>query len=183
MDAVVVVGQIRSQHYSRGKSQASGDFRGINCRSFESVAGILPSPRSRRCSCSNHPEPKSPNFYSEPPKHKRKRRACSQNSPPSPKGAAFTNNASCSELWAGPAYSNSPPPSSLPIPKFSLRPKRSVSLEINIPKSIVLLHSISKSAPSSPIGEPPSSACNFLFNAATATENLRRILQLDIADD
>jgi hypothetical protein len=38
----------------------------------------------------------------------------------------FVNeNLPFSERWADPAYSNSPPPSSLPIPKFSTRsPKR-----------------------------------------------------------
>lgn len=52
---------------------------------------------------------------------------------------------SFSELWAGPAYSNSPPPSSLPMPKFSLRTKRNASLEFPTSASDIDLRPIAKS--------------------------------------
>ncbi|KAK6788411.1 hypothetical protein RDI58_016936 [Solanum bulbocastanum] len=58
-----------------------------------------------------------------------------------------------SELWAGPAYSNSPPPSSLPMPKFFLRPKRNASLEFPSSVSDIDLRPIAKSAPASPTRE------------------------------
>ncbi|KAI4967787.1 hypothetical protein ZWY2020_014160 [Hordeum vulgare] len=88
------------------------------------------------------------------------------------------------ELWAGPAYSNSPPPSSLPIPKFSLHQKRSVSLELppadRTEHVEVLVHA--KSAPST-----PTAGSGFGFfgenDTAIATENLRRILNLEITED
>ncbi|XP_042383271.1 uncharacterized protein LOC121975596 [Zingiber officinale] len=184
METVVVVGSHRSKYYSRGKSQPSRDFGGFSCRNFESATRVLPSRSSRLCYCYGLSELKSPSFYSDQQqKQRRKRKTISQNNPPSPKGDAFTEKTSCSERWAGPTYSNSPPPSSLPIPTFSLRQKRSVSLELQIPISDVILHSLSKSAPTSPTRESPSSASNFQFNTTIATENLRRILQLDIADD
>lgn len=95
------------------------------------------------------------------------------------------NELSYSERWAGPAYSNSPPPSSLPIPKFSSRPKRTVSLDLpssSAPK--FNLFSIAKSAPSSPTRDriTPFSG-NFRDSDESATKNLRRILNLDSADE
>ncbi|KAG6525051.1 hypothetical protein ZIOFF_015003 [Zingiber officinale] len=183
METVFVVGPHRSKYHSRGKSQPSRDFGGFSCRTFESAARVMPSSCSRLSYCYGHVEPKSPSYYTDQQqKQRRKRKTISLNTPPSPKGDAFSEKTFYSERWAGPAYSNSPPPSSLPIPTFSLRQKRSVSLELQIPKSDVVLHSLSKSAPSSPTRESPSSAGNFLFNTTIATENLRRILQLDIAD-
>jgi hypothetical protein len=88
------------------------------------------------------------------------------------------------ELWAGPGFCNSPPPSSLPIPKFSLHQKRSVSLEFppadRSDDEEVPVHA--KSAPSSPTAG--SGATFFSGTDATiATENLRRILHLKIEDD
>ncbi|RZS06031.1 hypothetical protein BHM03_00036655 [Ensete ventricosum] len=195
METLVVVSQHRNQCFGRSRSQLSDrfgsspsrTFRGINCRSFESGFDSLCSPPSRVSSFNSHPAPKSPCFYSEPPKRSGRSKPIPINPPPSPKGAAFNGYYSYSELWAGPAYSNSPPPSSLPIPGFSLRQKRSVSFELPIPKPEVSLRSISKSAPSSPTRESTSSAKNTLpyiaTATATATENLRRILHLDIADD
>jgi hypothetical protein len=58
---------------------------------------------------------------------------------------------SFSELWAGPTYSNSPPPSSLLIPKFSLRPKRTMLLDFprSVPEMIKTHHPMAKSAPPS----------------------------------
>eukprot|EP00252_Welwitschia_mirabilis_P010819 TRINITY_DN2438_c0_g1_i1.p1 TRINITY_DN2438_c0_g1~~TRINITY_DN2438_c0_g1_i1.p1 ORF type:complete len:249 (+),score=32.62 TRINITY_DN2438_c0_g1_i1:533-1279(+) len=78
------------------------------------------------------------------------------------------------ENWAGPAYSNSPPPSSLPFPKFSIRERRSVSLDLppeNNEFSEVLSKSVS--LPASPTRE------DFTLDVVSATRNLRRILNLD----
>ncbi|KAI3788168.1 hypothetical protein L2E82_00880 [Cichorium intybus] len=62
-----------------------------------------------------------------------------------------------SELWVGPAYSNSPPPSSLSIPNFSVKQKRTVSLDLpSVSASGVdLLTLISKFEPT---GDPCVSA-------------------------
>lgn len=87
-----------------------------------------------------------------------------------------------SELWAGPAYSNSPPPSSLPIPKFSLRPKRTVSLDLPTVASEIDLPPLSKSAPASPRERSPSPS-NLFDIADSATKTLRRMLNLDIDDE
>ncbi|XP_008804952.1 uncharacterized protein LOC103718082 [Phoenix dactylifera] len=187
METLVVVAQHRNQYYSRDKSQISDrfgsspsrGFKGINCRAFQSGAGILPSPPL----FPSPPEPTSPCFYSEPHKQNRRSKPVPIKSLSSPKGTTFNDDFSYSELWAGPAYSNSPPPSSLPIPKFSLRQKRSISLDLPVSPSGITLHPLSKSAPSSPGRDSSSSANGFFLNTATATENLRRILHLDVADD
>lgn len=101
------------------------------------------------------------------------------------KKGVFGHRCSGSELWAGPAYSYSPPPSSLPIPSFSVRPKRSVSL--TLPDRVVSdldLNLAAKSAPSSPTSDLSKCSSGELFYSAdSATKTLRRILNLDIADD
>lgn len=196
METLVAVGHHRNQYCSRSKpritdhfgSSPPRGFKGINCRTFQSGVAILPSPPTKDFSFNGYSEPKSPVYYSEPPKRSRRTKPIPINAPPTPKEATFADDFSCSELWAGPAYSNSPPPSSLPIPKFSLRQKRSMSLEIPVPKSEVTFQPISRSAPSSPSREATTSINDFLNNAtatstATATETLRRILHLDIVDD
>ncbi|OAY75609.1 hypothetical protein ACMD2_03132 [Ananas comosus] len=186
METLVAVAQHRHQYFTRSKSHVSdrcvsspsGSFRGINCRTFQSGAGILPSPPR---SFASIPSPKSPCFYSESPKQRRRSKPVAVNSPMlSPNKTDVNDDISCPELWAGPAYSNSPPPSSLPMPKFSLRQKRSISLELPLPKPEVSAGPIPNSAPSSPTRD---FADDFVLNAATATENLRRILHLDVADD
>eukprot|EP00249_Psilotum_nudum_P021390 c28089_g2_i1 orf=560-2098(+) len=86
------------------------------------------------------------------------------------------------ERWAGPAYTNSPPPSSLPLPKFPLKQLRSSSLEL--PKSSkhfltdADFSDRSRSCPtvSSPFPVP---ACDSAVDIAFATKDLRRILHLD----
>ncbi|OAY76065.1 hypothetical protein ACMD2_05917 [Ananas comosus] len=186
METLVVVAHHRSHYHNKRKSQISdrfasspaNGFKGINCRSFESGAGFLASPPR---ALSEPKEPKSPFFYSEPPKQSRRSKPISISKPlVSPRVANLNDDFSNSELWAGPTYSNSPPPSSLLMPKFTLRPKRSVSLELPRPKYNDEIKPAAKSAPSSPTGE---SGNDFFLNTATATENLRRILHLDIADD
>ncbi|CAL0310350.1 unnamed protein product [Lupinus luteus] len=59
-----------------------------------------------------------------------------------------------SELWAGPTYMNSPPPSSLPIPKFSVTPARTVSLDLSGSSPEIEMHyPVAKSVLSSPCRE------------------------------
>lgn len=191
METLVAVAHHRNQYCSRNKSRItdhfgsspSKGFRVISCRTFQSGGALLQSPPSEVFSFNSHLERKSSGSYSEPRKRSRRSKPIPINPPPTPKGATFTVDLSYCELWAGPAYSNSPPPSSLPIPKFSLRQKRSVSLDIPVPKSDITLQPMSKSAPSSPTRESTSPVNDFLLNNATATENLRRILHLDIIDD
>ncbi|CAK9147039.1 unnamed protein product [Ilex paraguariensis] len=196
------------QHRSRTKSHGparfgafesppSGDFRGINCRSFQSGAGILPTPFkscttpvTKRLSSSTP----SPSFNSQSEgnnnnKHSKKSVKSSAISIPRnikfdvSDEERFFNEFSYSELWAGPAYSNSPPPSSLPIPKFSIRPKRTVSLDLPASISNFDLHPIAKSAPPSPTRERNPSTKDIFHSADFATKTLRRILNLDIADE
>ncbi|MBA0686207.1 hypothetical protein Goari_013822 [Gossypium aridum] len=83
------------------------------------------------------------------------------------------------ELWAGPAYSNSPPPSSLPIPKFSLRVKRTVSLDLPAADPFVDVHPTGNSAPASLTGELHPSVAELFGCDDSATKTLRlRILKL-----
>lgn len=89
---------------------------------------------------------------------------------------------SFSELWAGPAYSNSPPPSSLPMPKFSLRTKRNASLEFPTSASDIYLRPIAKSAPASPTRERSLSPGVVYDGTDSVTQTLRRMLNLKIND-
>uniref|UniRef100_A0A0E0K915 Uncharacterized protein n=1 Tax=Oryza punctata TaxID=4537 RepID=A0A0E0K915_ORYPU len=164
-----------SSHFASPQSMCG--FNVVNCRAFHSSVsiGILPSPPSLPSPARTYssPEPKTPKSQ---PHHGKKRSRAISISP-------STSPPSRPELWAGPAFSNSPPPSSLPIPKFSLHQKRSVSLELppagRSDDVEVPLHA--KSAPSSPTA---GSGVSFfsVSDTAIATENLRRILHLKIAD-
>lgn len=180
MESLVVVTRHKSHCYHRSKPLNSDRFgsspksgsKGINCRSFEPGSGILPTPPL----AFNYHESESPRFYSQLPKPSKRSNPISISPRPTSKGLNFGEDCdefAYSELWAGPTYSNSPPPSSLPIPKFSLHQKRSVSLELPLPTLGIDLAPVSKSAPSSPTGDSVSSA----------TQNLRRILHLDIEDE
>ncbi|XP_010256089.1 PREDICTED: uncharacterized protein LOC104596558 [Nelumbo nucifera] len=216
METLVVVAQHRNQYYSRSKhglpgrfvSSPSRGFREINCRTFQSGAGISPnllksyngSSAIRRTS-SSPPTPPSlgPRFEEEKQlKSRGKSSAIPINLNASNKDTPFNDGLSYSELWAGPAYSNSPPPSSLPIPKFSLRQKRSVSLDLPSSGSRIPMHPIAKSAPPSPTREPypprrdfflntdfaaNPSPRDFFLNIDSATKDLRRMLHLDVDDE
>lgn len=213
METLVVVEQHRNHYYGRVRSNGSGkfgsspsrNFREINCRTFQSSsAGILPSPikhfsspvakkAASFSSPSPLPSPKTPSSSFAPRPVNSGRSKGSAKSTPipisnngNPKKKSFTDfNGEAllfSELWAGPAYSNSPPPSSLPMPKFSLREKRSVSLELPGSDPVVPMHPIAKSAPSSPTGGY-SPAAELFGTVDTATRTLRRILNLDGADE
>ncbi|KAJ0581893.1 hypothetical protein HanRHA438_Chr04g0188471 [Helianthus annuus] len=219
METLVVVAQ-QDQFHSRNRGRNHGafgsyhtrDFRDINCRTFQSGSGILPSP-NKACSppvtkqsLSNSPNsPKTPakHVYSDQnPKHTK--RIMKSSSVPIPLDInvkhvdyysrkdsslrdSLNDNLFYSELWAGPAYSNSPPPSSLPIPKFSVRPKRTVSLELpSVSVSdIDLFAHVVKSAPPSPTRDHHKSSHREFVNSDDefATKTLRRILNLDLADE
>jgi hypothetical protein len=202
----LVVAQHRNQYYSQSKSSGpvqfgsspSRDFGGINCRSYQSGAGILPTPL-KACSTSvtkqcfyspssSLPDTPSPT-HSDSKTHSKttvKSAPININLKACRKERAFSEDVanerlSFSELWAGPTYSNSPPPSSLPIPKFSLRPKRTASLDLplSVPEMIKTHHPMAKSAPPSPTREHQSSTRDIFRTADSATKTLRRILNLD----
>ncbi|GLT36348.1 hypothetical protein SLA2020_107320 [Shorea laevis] len=182
METLVVVEQHRNQYHSRVRSNGSGrfgsspsrNFRQINCRTFQSDAGVLPSPfkqssspvdsrssvKSSSIPISNHRNPKKKSFNGF-----------------AGEGLLY------SELWAGPAYSNSPPPNSLPMPKFSLREKRAVSLDLPASDTVSTVHPTAKSAPTSPTRVHNPSATELFVTVDSATRTLRRILNLDSADD
>lgn len=185
----------RNHHHSRG-------FRNINCRTFQSVetgsGGLLPSP-PKACSppitkqlLPNSPKtPVSANVKKHDQNSKNSKRigiTKSSSVPINVKSGNFRDyslngdNFFYSELWAGPAYSNSPPPSSLPIPKFSIKPKRTVSLELpSVTGEIDLLTHFAKSAPPSPTREHHKGFRRDVFDGEDefATKTLRRILNLD----
>ncbi|CAO2826452.1 unnamed protein product [Amaranthus hypochondriacus] len=207
METLVAVAQHRHQYYSgRGKnhsimrfgSSPSGGFRDINCRTFESGIGLLPSPYKAYGSPvmnRGFVSPKSPSPCAKSVGKSKiedvkpvKKNVMSSPIPinlkvDSRKETPSKESLSFSERWAGPAYSNSPPPSSLPIPKFSVKPKRTVSLELPALESDLNLQPMPKSAPASPTRESSRSPFSFLHDDDSATKTLRRILNLDIADD
>ncbi|KAL9331792.1 hypothetical protein ACSQ67_001402 [Phaseolus vulgaris] len=172
-------------HAEFDSSSPSRDFRAINCRTFQTGCGILPTPLNSHTS----PLTKSPKTPITPSNTNKTRCRTTPNSAPVPidhrKVKSFSEHVSdggilLSELWAGPTYSNSPPPSSLPIPKFSVRPKRSVSLDLpgSCPEIQLQLHA--SSAPSSPCGDH-SPCARDLFDSATKA--LRRILNLSLDEE
>ncbi|KAK7270282.1 hypothetical protein RIF29_23307 [Crotalaria pallida] len=195
METLVLVEQHKNQYYnSRSKPQGharfdsspSKHFRGINCRTFQSRTGILPFPLNPPTS------PKTPS-PTTPAKSKLDNKTHGKTTPltaPIPinakafrKETTFTEDVLFSELWAGPTYSNSPPPSSLPIPKFSVGPRRTVSLELPGSSSPEIeLRPVAKSAPPSPGRENCSSARDLFVDADSATKTLCRILNLNIND-
>lgn len=184
----------QSQEHARFGSSPSKQFRGINCRTFQTGYGILPTPFKSTTSPS--PDNKSKIPKTTPvSKHDNKRQTkVEPNSAPVAikdkgcrKDRIFVDpngSFSLSELWAGPTYSNSPPPSSLPIPKFSVRPKRTVSLELpvsDLPE--IEMRKIANSAPCSPRGEDSPFARDFLVKDDSATKTLCRILNLNLDDE
>lgn len=212
METLVVTPQHRNQYYSRDSSRVhskfgspTGGFRDITCK-FQARDGILSTPLKSRYFpplTNNTPSPKKQAPISSRTEGD-KFLKCNQRSTPVPISSkasnqksnpipinskpgnlqkSFSDDLSNSELWAGPTYSNSPPPSSLPIPKFSLRQK-SVSLELPEKEFGLKFHPVAKSAPSSPRGGScPSPPNSFFHSTALATKDLRRILNLDIDDE
>ncbi|PKA64976.1 hypothetical protein AXF42_Ash011578 [Apostasia shenzhenica] len=189
MEALVFIRDHRNQGYSRRKLQKSDrfsssspsrGFSGIYCRTSELGSATDPCPPTVAPSFASFPDPRSTGFRSESSKASRKSNPIAICPKPLPQCSSFSEDHSCSELWAGPAYSNSPPPSSLPIPKFSLRQKRSISLDLPSSTSGIKVQIGAKSAPASPTRDSHSSSPDFSLSTASATENLRRILNLDL---
>lgn len=203
LETLLIVAQHRSQCCSiKGKGNIlSGGLRDINCRAFGTGSGLLPSPVktygspvSRRALLSPTPRTPSAIIATSGGKSKGKDAKPSKklvsSSPISislkdggKKQRQSRDNVWFSELWAGPAYSNSPPPSSLPIPKFSLKPKRTVSLELPVRESDLNLEPMAKSAPASPTRGTLGWSGDFFCNDESATKTLCRILNLDNTDD
>lgn len=230
METLVIDGQHnRNQYCNRSFTRSSSQYgspplrkqKGFNCRSYHSGAGLLPNPiKSKSLSETSikreiaalSPKTPSPSIYSSCDETKNDRKPVRSAAVPIPmamklddglmKEGAFFDEFHFSELWAGPTYSNSPPPSSLPIPKFSLKPKRTVSLELPRSVSPIELRPVAKSAPSSPTRERSPSPIYFLSDIESvmetsdqcylqqepadqtefATKALRRILNLDNDD-
>ncbi|XP_010522737.1 PREDICTED: uncharacterized protein LOC104801244 [Tarenaya hassleriana] len=201
----------RNQCYGRAKSYGPGPFgsspsktfRQINCRTFQSGEGLLPRPNR---TCSTTVTGCAPLFPSPAASSAKARSHQSVTSPansvsvdnarscPIPISSNGSQNDGCSsgflqesrslsnsELWAGPTYSNSPPPSSVPIPKFSLQQKRTVSLNLPASDPLVDVRPVAKSAPASPTRVHNSSVEELFRSVDSATKTLRRILNLDIA--
>ncbi|KAF8116493.1 hypothetical protein N665_0017s0049 [Sinapis alba] len=193
METLIVDTELRNQYYYGKKplghdgfrSSPSKTFRQINCRTFHSEVGLLPKPPKRTSST-----PVTKRVQSPPsPKSVLPSVDCVRTSPipiPNSKGSQICcefvderRSLSYSELWAGPTYSNSPPPTSVPIPKFSLRQKRTVSLTFPAPEPDVDLPEVAKSAPVS----PTSFGDNPFHSTVSATMTLRRMLSLETADE
>ncbi|KAL2238854.1 uncharacterized protein LOC105163283 [Sesamum indicum] len=205
METLVVVAHHRNNHHYYGRNRGhgaskfesfgsppSGNFRAINCRTFQSGEGLLPTPFTscppltpvarKGFSTSLSYKTPSPSLYENQKISKKIAKSCTTPIPIKiklPKDREFH----LSERWAGPAYSNSPPPSSLPIPKFSMHPKRTVSLDFPTVASDIDLRPIAKSAPASPTRERSPSPSYLFDSADSATKTLRRILNLDITDE
>lgn len=160
---------LAEEHYYE-KKPPSKTFRQINCRTFHSGVGLLPRPPPPKRTTSSSTT-KGVHFHSP---RSPKSVLPSLRTSPIPIGGE-RRSLSYSELWAGPTYSNSPPPTSVPIPKFSLRGKRTASLtfpDVDLPE-------VAKSAPVS----PTSSGDDNPFNSTvSATMTLRRMLNIEFAD-
>ncbi|PWA69485.1 hypothetical protein CTI12_AA298210 [Artemisia annua] len=177
METLVVYAQNGDQYHSRNRN-----FQHINCRTSQYGVGILPNPNIVF----------KQNPYDGNAKQLNRITKSSSVSIPIGVRENITDSMTeifCSERWAGPAYSSSPPPSSLPIPNFSIKPKRTVSLDLHTVSAsdVDLLALLSKSAPTSPTSGGGKfseiefvNACDDCDNSATKT--LRRILNLDMVE-
>ncbi|KAK4441659.1 hypothetical protein Salat_0500800 [Sesamum alatum] len=204
METLVAVAHHRNHHQYYGRNRGHGSTKfdsfgsshspnlpGINCRSFQSGAGLLPTPSKvfsapvtkNACSSSLSPRTPSPSVNES---HTCSKRSAKSSTSPIPIKISFESKEEephFSERWAGPAYSNSPPPSSLPLPKFFMRPKRTVSLDLPTLASEIDMHPIAKSAPASPTRGRSAFPSDWFDSADSATRTLRRILNLDVTDE
>nr|XP_043636802.1 uncharacterized protein LOC122607817 [Erigeron canadensis] len=151
METLMFIARHKDENYGR-----SQNFREISCRAFQSGVGILPTPNiSSKLTLNDQNLTQSERImkHSSVPMQINVKHV---------DHSVKANISGCmdeffySELWAGPAYSNSPPPSSLPIPNFSFKPKRTVSLDIpsrSDSDDVDLLSLLTKSAPASPTGK------------------------------
>lgn len=93
-------------------------------------------------------------------------------------GISRTSSMSCPERWAGPAYSSSPAPSSLPLPKFSLLNQKMSSPDCSL---------LSAEGCNTKLTQPPESGSVCAspgvprgeLDVASATKSLRRMLKLE----
>ncbi|CAA0393307.1 unnamed protein product [Arabidopsis thaliana] len=200
METLIVAVELRDQYYGkkslghdRFRSAPSKTFRQINCRTFQSGVGLLPRPKRTsstpltKGALSQVQSPRSPKsvlpVFHHPSVDSGRTSpipiANSRGSQIRRCSSEFVDkrrSLSYSELWAGPTYSNSPPPASVPIPKFSLQQKRTVSLTFPAPDSAVDIREVAKSAPVS----PTSSGDNPFRSTVSATMTLRRMLNLEL---
>ncbi|KAL1559670.1 hypothetical protein AAHA92_09985 [Salvia divinorum] len=229
MDTLVVATHHRNHHQYYGRNRGhdsskfdsfgsapSDNFTGISCRTFQSGEGLLPTPlrsSSTKDSLSTPLSPKTPSpTFSENKMDRKPNTKTSLVAIPIKIKFEDVGKIHFSERWAGPAYSISPPPSSLPLPKFSVHPKRTVSLDLPTFASEINMRPIAKSAPASPTrGRSPSpidlyeydpSSPTYIFEhpsprdtfhppsfghlldrTDSATKTLRRILNLDITNE
>lgn len=201
METLIVAVEHRNQYYGkkslghdRFRSAPSKSFRQINCRTFQSGVGLLPRPKRTSSAPINKgalPQVQSPRSpKSVLPVFNNSSSVDKGRTNPIPiansKGSQIRRSSSefvdkrrslsYSELWAGPTYSNSPPPASVPIPKFSLREKKTLSWNLPAPDSAVDIPEVAKSAPVS----PTSSGTNPFQSTVSATMTLRRMLNLEL---
>lgn len=199
METVVVVAHHRNHHqsYSRNGDNGSskggsfgsapgGHCRGLFSTQLKSYSTATPVIK-QAFSSSFSPETPSPSDKINQKSSNRNGKNCSY---PIPIDIKFEDNQRLMnddfqfyERWAGPTYSNSPPPSSLPIPTFSVQPKQSISLDLDVSTSEIGLLFAVKSVPSSPTRGHSSLDGDIFDSADTATKTLRRILNLDITDN
>lgn len=198
MEAVVVVAHHRNHHQSytrnsdngssKGRSVGSAPgspFRGVNCSTLKSYSTATPVIKRNFSSFS--PKTQSPSDKVNQKSSKTNGKNCSY---PIPFDIKFEDDERLMdddfhfyERWAGPTYSNSPPPSSLPIPTFSVQPKQSISLDLDASTSEIGLLFAVKSVPTSPTRTRSSLDGDNFYSADNATKTLCRILNLDITDN
>ncbi|CAN8308629.1 unnamed protein product [Cochlearia groenlandica] len=149
----------RNQYYEKKKKKkkkkasSKAAFRQINCRAFDSGVGLLPLPNRTtitKVSLDSMPYVQSP---------------------PSPKSVLPVFNDR-----TRPTYSNSPPPASVPIPKFYLEQKKTVSSSFNA-------REVARSAPVSLATSYVDKPFRSSSSNASATMTLRRMLNLENVDE
>ncbi|CAA7044135.1 unnamed protein product [Microthlaspi erraticum] len=204
METLIVAAEHRNQYYGkrslahdRFRSAPSKTFRQINCRTFQSGVGLLPRPKRTSSSpLTKGALPQAQAQSQSPRSPKSVLPVFNLPSSPIPIGSGKSSqirrcasefvdkrrSLSYSELWAGPTYSNSPPATSVPIPKFSLKQKRTISLSFPAPESgDDDIRGVAKSAPVSPTSSGPDD--NPFHCTVSATLTLRRMLNLETAEE
>ncbi|KAI3449657.1 hypothetical protein Pfo_006322 [Paulownia fortunei] len=132
METLVVVAHHRNHHQYYGRNRGysptkfgsfgsphSASFRGINCRTFQSGEGLLPTPfkscstatpvTTKAFSASLSPKTPSPSLNENQKFSKRIARSSTIGIPIKIQFENKEGEFHFSERWAGPAYSNSPP--------------------------------------------------------------------------
>ncbi|KAJ6392006.1 hypothetical protein OIU77_025883 [Salix suchowensis] len=212
METLVVVAQHRNQYYSKVRSNGpakfgtspSRHFKDINCRTFQSGEGILPTPFQASTTTvtkitnhvpliSNSPKTPSPAMKSQLNSHRVDNghfKTISKSSPITINVTVPRKETSfCEEIGLSDGLvrhirilHHLVP---LPIPKFSMRPpNRTVSLDLPVSHGTDFnMLPTAKSAPASPSREHSPCMGDLFLRADSATKTLRRILNLDLADE